>query len=174
MADVKVFTFPNDAEFFKAHYWTVKQASEAWGVHYTTALHLIERHADKLGAERVRVVRPHGDGVRTVIPAGSARPSAQAGNPNFRDSEYQRDLAQERWDRERTEAELIKRDVDDVTILSACRSELKYRRSITEGSKVDFDALYRRIDEAEARIGKRGARREAAAIKAEIEKGGGL
>lgn len=174
MTSIKTFTFPEDAEFFTAQYWTVKQAAEAWGVHYTTALHLIERHAEALGAERVRVIRPHGDGERTVIPRGSARPSAQPGNPNFRDPDYQRELAQERWDRERTEAELIRRDVEDVKILSVCRSDLKYRQATTEGSKVDFDALYKRIEEAEARIGKPGAHREAAAIKADIAKGGGL
>ncbi|MBQ2930281.1 MAG: hypothetical protein IJD99_08725 [Clostridia bacterium] len=167
-----VFYFPEDAEVFKQRYWTVRQAADHWGVHYTTAKRLIERHGEALGAEHVRVVRPHGDGVKLVILAGSLRPSADpVGNPQFRDPDMQRQRAQERWDRDKREAEVIREMVDDVTTLSACRAEINFRRS-TPGSKVDFDALIDRIEQAERNIGQRCTRREAEAIKAQIKGGG--
>lgn len=74
---------------------TPKYAARIWHVSERTA----RRYFDDLGAPMMRVPDETGKvRLRRVLPVGTQPPFKMAGNPHFSKPEYQRDLAERRWD----------------------------------------------------------------------------
>lgn len=74
---------------------TVKHAARLWHVSERTA----RRYFDDLGAPFLRVSDENGKyRLRRVVPIGTAPPLKVAGNPQFRQPEYQSELSGRRWD----------------------------------------------------------------------------
>lgn len=98
-----LYILPDELAEYKAKWWSIRQAANAWGVHRTTAARLIRAMPTAYLAQYVLTWnKKRGLRARVCVPVGVPRLKWpwHGGNPHFRESEYQRELARRRWRRD--------------------------------------------------------------------------
>ena len=95
-----MYLLPDEMQAYKAKWWSIRQAANAWGVHRTTAARIIRMMPTAYQAQYVLTWnKRRGLRARLCVPVGVKRLKWpwHGGNPRFNNRDFQREMAARRW-----------------------------------------------------------------------------
>lgn len=96
-----VYKIPGERREFRRDWWRISDAAKAWGVSWTTAADWIAAAGRWMGSKRVLLVGQKRSFMVRCVPPGTGKPMLPGrGNPRMRESEFQREMARRRWERD--------------------------------------------------------------------------
>ena len=126
-----VYHFPQDKGEFDRMFWDVNTAAEKWGVTYSTARRWMIKNPEQAFMVPVVSKRSTKPVYRLCVFLGTERTISPLGNPNFQDSEWQRENVQRRWP-ERGQGEPLPPDYhgNDKTVNLESRPQVISRATV--------------------------------------------